>query len=1051
MVLKQDAKIEELDVLTGYGEKEAQEYILSYIEKVNGFERNINSVISPKTGLDIQSTCRFIMETQNSAWEYFLQFKEPIKELETLVFEEKVKRGTLDLLQNGIAAKGDRPKITLMYGKSNINPDLNIFWEKNLFQIFEEVKYENNDNPTKRIDIVSAVNGIPWFALELKNELTGQRRQHAEEQFKLTRSNVEPLLRPVTGCVFYASMSRRDVGITTTLKGVETKFMPFNIGHENGKGNPPVDDNQVSRGFRTHYMFTEILTKDCVTTLLLDFMYTENNHNDLKHLSISELSSIQIYVPRYHQLRLVRSIVNDLSSTTNRKSTPRLVQHSPGSGKTLSISWLAHQIIKLVDSKAGDNKPKFDHVVVISDKINIVDQLNNSIKLLNKHDGLVAEVNNSKDLIKEIKLGKKILVTTVQKFGRLSKVLDSIADVKEKNFMLIIDEAHSGQTGENAAGIVDVLGTSLADEAAEFQGEIGNISYIAFTATPKKETLIKFGDKGKPFDLYSMKQAIEEGYILNVLKNYIKYDVFNKIYNLGLDEELPSTIYAKRKLNSYIRTSKVNIEHKVGIVLEHMLTSTLTNINGLGRGMLIVSSRSDVKKYFDEINRQIKEYPELYSSIKPMAAYTGYLDIDGTRYEDKDLNGFKDKEIPSRLADENIASPYMRNLLIVADKFQTGFDEPLLCSMYVDKKVKGISAVQTLSRLNRIRYQGDKENVAVIDFEDNEEEITLAFEKYHIESKIKDYTTLLNLSQSAIAIYQHGFFSSSDIDKYYNAQLSSKLDPTSATTMSNIINKVLDLVETHQESSDEEVKDLFATFKNEISNYVEDFIFVSQFKQLVDLNLRGLFIFNKLLLNLIKGKKNTYGSQWLEDLSVEIEKTLVSERNLSGLADADKSLDSGSRRGTNAVNPNIVDKPTTIDELINEYNEKLKVLILNLVGKTNYTALDIEKFDFTVFAEIINEAALNPQLIQIAKTISSQRFVNSSTVPIASGIILKVLVNNKVKNKKNKDYINLVSLYNDQEEFRKRIQRYVLSSTYQLLLKSRTTALSELSEMENND
>ena len=1048
--MKTETAVAEVKNSSGYSEKDAQEYILSHIETVNGFERTLNSSISPKTGIDIQATCRFIMDTQIPVWEYFLQFKEPIKELEALIFEEKQKRGTLDLLQNGIPRKGNRPKIALMYGKSALNPDLNYQWEKNIFQIYDEVKYENIENPTKRIDIVSAVNGIPWFALELKNELTGQRRQHAEEQFKLTRSNIEPLLRPVTGCVFFASMSRRDVGVTTTLKGVETKFMPFNMGHENGKGNPPVDGNQISRGFRTHYMFTEILTKDCVTTLLLEFMFADSNLNDLRHLSVQELTEIQIYAPRYHQLRLVRSVIKELATTIKKKSMPRLAQHSPGSGKTLSISWLAHQIIKLVDFNSEEKTPKFDHVIVISDKINIVDQLNRSIKSLNKHDGLVAEVDNSKDLIKEIKAGKKILVTTVQKFGRLSKVLESISGVKEKNFMLIVDEAHSGQTGENAAGIVDVLGTSLADEAAEFQGEIGNISYIAFTATPKKETLIKFGDKGKPFDLYSMKQAIEEGYILNVLKNYIKYDVFNKIYNLGVDDELPSTIYARRRLNDYIRTSEVNLEHKVAIVLEHMLTSTLQNINGLGRGMLVVSSRIDVKKYFDEINRQIKECPELYSSIKPMAAYTGYLDIDGTRYEDKDLNGFMDKEIPSRLADENIASPYMRNLLIVADKFQTGFDEPLLCSMYLDKKVKGISAVQTLSRLNRIRFQGDKENVAVIDFEDNEEEITLAFEKYHVESKIKDYTTLLNLTQSAIAIYQHGFYSSTDIDEYYDAQLKSKSNAFSATTMSNIINKVLDMVELHQESSDEEVRDLFATFKNEISNYVEDFIFVSQFKQIVDPNLRGLFIFNKLLLNLIKGNKNTYGSQWLEDLSVEIEKTLVSEKNLSGLVDSGKSLDSGSRRGTNAVNPNIVDKPTTVDELINEYNEKLKVLILNLVGKTNYTAIDIEKFDFTVFAEIINEAGLNPQLNQIAKTISSQRFVNPSTVPIVSGIILKSLVNNKVKNKNNKDYINLVSLYNDQEEFRKRIQSYVLSSTYQLLLKNRTTALSGISELENN-
>ena len=1034
----------------GITEKDAQEYIIKVLVQKNGFIRgrdkndiNYKSMpINPRTGFDIDALIKFIKNTQPHVWEYFAKYSESVKELEDLVKLEKETRGTLSLICEGIPASNDRPAITICYNTSSINPEQQALWEMNDFIVYDEVKYETIENPTRRIDLVIAVNGIPFTAIELKNELTGQTVEHAEEQFRSTRSNLEPLLKPVTGCLVYYSMSRRRVAFTTSLRGANTKFLPFNKGYNGGKGNPPVDDAKYN-GFWTHYMMDEILTREALTKSLFDFMHVDSDVKNFRILTPEQLGEIPVIAPRYHQFDLVTNLVDDIAKDSPIKDF--LIQHSAGSGKTLSITWLAHLLVRLTVNDVKI-KSRFDHVIVVTDRIAIVRQLERSIRMINKHDGLVAEVKNSRELVKAISEGKKIIVTTVQKFGKLKSIVGDLSGAKEKNFALIIDEAHSGQTGENASAIVDLLGKSLADEAAEMDSSIQNITYFAFTATPKSETLMKFGTDNKPYHIYSMKQAIQEGQILNVLKNYTNHEIFNKIYNTGDDKNLPSSIYAKRAMNSYIRSSKENLEYKVAVILEHMVTGTLCNIGGLGRGMVVVSSRNDVEKYFTEINRQIAEFPDLYGAVKPMAAFTDKIMVDGKEVTDADLNGFKDTEIPSRLADEDLNSDTMRNLLIVADKYQTGFDEPLLCSMYVDKKLSGITAVQTLSRLNRIRKQNDKEDVAVLDFQDNKDDICKAFATYNVEARIKTHASLTDIEQSALAVYAYGIVTSEQVDKYYEASLKVGKDDNASTVMSNIVNRVLDRIEDYRDSEDRDMLEAFENFKYEIRNFVEDFVFVSQFKEVRSFNLRGLHLILKLILKLMKSPRSgVQDNSWLANIKVEIAQTIVTQKNISG-GKVDVSIGSKSERsGASGLNPNEHDRPITVEELVSEYNERLKTLIFATHGVESddnggYSQQKLDEYDLTVFDKIIIVAYNDARLEEFSKNRSSQRFESDNTRKIVNEIILDALMEDKIANKDNTNYINLPSMYNNNDDFASRIQKYVLSSVYQMFLRKRIDA-----------
>lgn len=1056
-------------VLNGTTERDVQEYIINVLTTRNSFKRGerngteplvvdkndcsiLPPAISPATGLDLGSLISFVKETQPQAWKYFVDRydSQACNELERLVKDEKESRGTLDILRNGIPKVNDQPAITLLYNVSALDKESQALWDKNVWTVYDEVKYETGINPTRRIDLVISVNGIPIIAVELKNELTGQSTAHAEEQFRSTRSNLEPLLRPITGCIAYFSMGRREAAVTPTLMGANTKFMPFNKGNKGGKGNPDVEDNPELMGFRTHYMLDEIWTRECLTDILFNFCHVDTSkYNSLKHVSSEELTTLGAVFPRYHQIRLVRKIVAEYQKD-DAQANAYLIQHSAGSGKTLSIAWLAHQLVSLLDDKG---KTAFDHIVVVTDRVAIVRQLEDTINAINKVRGLVAEVTNTASLKTAFASGKRIIVSTVQKFGHLKEVIGDLANSKSKNFALIIDEAHSGQTGQNAKSIVDILGKSLADEAAELDNKIANLTYFAFTATPKSITLAKFGKNNKPYDLYPMRQAIQEGQILNVLKNYIRHEIFNKIHNSGEDKELPSSIYAKRAMNSYIRPAPENLEYKCAVILEHMVTSTLNNISGLGRGMVVVSSREDVYKYVIELRRQIKEYPELYGPVKPAGAFTDKISVKDSdtgvqkEYYDSDLNGFKDTEIPRRLAEENLDSPTMINLLVVADKYQTGFDEPLLCSMYVDKRLTGITAVQTLSRLNRVRKQNDKEDVAVLDFQDNESDIRKAFATYDVEARIKTHATAADLNTSALALYQYGIFTTEEINSYYMAHLLVGKEDNAATIMSNIVNKALDRIDSYKDSEDRDMLEAFENFKYEARNYIEDFIFVSQFREVSNLNLRGLHLFLKLILKLQKTPRGGVADHsWLTNIRVEIAQTMVSHKNLSGNKSEEELIQQEERKlGSKPHSPADSDRAITVEELVKEYNDRLKALILSAHGAESnangeYSREQLDGFDLKVFEEIIEVVSQDPNLEEYSKHRSSQRFDSEQTRKLLKPTILDILLADKSKNGEVEGHINLLSLYSKNREFAERIEKYILNIVYQIFLRKRLDA-----------
>lgn len=1063
-------------VLNGTTERDLQEYIISVLTTRNHFirgERNSSEIvsksktdcsqlpaaISPETGLDLGTLISFLKDTQPKVWDYFFErySDQACKELERLIKDEKESRGTLSILRDGIQKLNDRPAITLLYNVSSLNKESQALWKKNIWTVYDEVKYETGVNPTRRIDLVISANGIPIVAVELKNELTGQSTAHAEEQFRSTRSNLEPLLRPITGCIAYFSMSRRESAVAPALMGANTKFMPFNKGNNGGKGNPDVEDRPELMGFRTHYMFDEIWTRECLTDILFNFCHVDTSrYNTLKHVASEELATLGAVFPRYHQIRLVRNIIAKYKKD-EVDTNAYLIQHSAGSGKTLSIAWLAHQLVSLVDEQG---KSSFDHIVVVTDRVAIVRQLEDTINAINKVRGLVAEVTNTSTLKAAFASGKRIIVSTVQKFGHLKEVIGDLADSKSKTFALIIDEAHSGQTGQNAKSIVDILGKSLADEAAELDGKIANLTYFAFTATPKPETIAKFGVNNKPYDLYPMRQAIQEGQILNVLKNYTRHEIFNKIYNSGEDKELPSSIYAKRAMNSYIRSAPENLEYKCAVILEHMITSTLNNVSGLGRGMVVVSSREDVYKYVVELRRQIAEFPDLYGRVKPAGAFTDKINVkneetgEQKEYYDSDLNGFKDTEIPRRLSEDNLEFPTMINLLVVADKYQTGFDEPRLCSMYVDKRLTGITAVQTLSRLNRVRKQNDKEDVAVIDFQDNESDIRKAFATYDVEARIKTHATAADLNTSALALYQYGIFTTEEINSYYMANLLVGKEDNAATIMSNIVNKALDRIDNYRDSEDRDMLEAFENFKYESKNYIEDFIFVSQFKEISNMNLRGLHLFLKLILKLLKTPRGGVADHsWLNNIQVEIAQTMVSHKNLSGNKNEEELVQQEEKKsGSKQHSPADSDKATTVEELVKEYNDRLKSIILSAHGaesdaKGEYSREQLDGFSLDVFEEIVAIVSQDPNLEEYSKHRSSQRFDSEQTRKLIKPTVLTVLFSDKSKNGKKEGYINLLSLYGKNKEFAERIEKYILNVIYQIFLKKR---LDKKKQQEDN-
>lgn len=642
----------------------------------------------------------------------------------------KIQRdGIVKVLKSGLHI--DDAHLTLLYSLpyNTINPEVTQNFQNNIFSVTRQVHYAEQ-NPALSVDMVIFINGLSVTTLELKNPWTNQTVFHARKQYQTDRDPKEPLFQ-FARCLVHFAVDTDEVFMTTRLDSKKTYFLPFNKGHNNGKGNPPNPN-----GYKTAYLWEDILQPQSLTRIIEHFakLVKEQDRDTGK-------TNQTLYFPRYHQLGVVRKILNH--ARLYGVGHTYLIQHSAGSGKSNSITWTAYQLIELYDS--GSDHPIFDSVVVVTDRRVLDRQIRDNIRQFSEIKNIVAHAEDSRGLKEALETGKKIIITTIQKFPYIA---DGIEDLSDRKFAVIIDEAHASQSGKSADDLNIVIGANNEEEPEDLQDKIlkymedrklgQNASYLAFTATPKNTTLEKFGLRTPdgtfvPFHLYSMKQAIEEGFILDVLANYTTYRSYYEVQKSIQDNPLFDTLKAQKKLRSYVEGHRETIEAKADIMVSHFIEQVCTakKLKGQARAMIVTRNIESAIRYFFAVRTALKNHNVPFQAI---VAFSGKKTVDGIEHTEDSLNGFPSKDIG-----ENFRKDGYR-ILVVANKFLTGFDEPLLHTMYIDKRLQSVLAVQTLSRLNRSNAKMGKQDTFVLDFFNSTQDIKTAFDPFYTATSLSEPT-----------------------------------------------------------------------------------------------------------------------------------------------------------------------------------------------------------------------------------------------------------------------------------------------------------------------
>jgi len=711
--------------------------IEEYLLKSGGYQKGDPDTFNRTRGLDTGDLLSFIKETQPDEWEYLTGILNEKAE-ETLLDElcralDSPYEGCLKVLRHGFKCYGKLFRVAYFAPASRMNEDLTRKYKANRLTITRQLHFSQHSE--KSLDVTLSINGIPVATAELKNPMTGQTWRNAVHQYRHDRDPNEPIFQFNRRALVHFAVDTDQAYMSTRLAGTKTRFIPFNKGRDNGAGNPDNPGN-----YRTAYLWEEILTRDSFLDILARFIHIEVKEKKLGNRKVKKET---IIFPRYHQLDCVRKLVGDTKSTGAGRNY--LVEHSAGSGKSNTIAWLAHRLSNLYTE--NDDKV-FDSVVVVTDRVVLDRQLQDTIYQFEHKQGVVEKIEkNSTQLAESLQHSVPIIITTLQKFPF---VTEKIGTLPKKRYAVVIDEAHSSQGGETATELKQVLaGAHIREEAAETarendlqdyeeeilntmakRGRQPNISFFAFTATPKYRTLEVFGTPGsmgkpEPFHLYSMKQAIEEKFILDVLQNYTTYKTYFRLVKSIEDDPEVDKKKAARALARFMSLHPHNIAQKTEVMVEHFHHFTKYKIGGRAKAMVVTSGRLQAVRYKQAFDSYIKE--QGYTDIKALVAFSGEVndpDIPDMKYTEVRMNnGIRETELPARFASKDY------NVLLVAEKYQTGFDQPLLHTMYVDKKLSGVHAVQTLSRLNRI-HPG-KEDTFVLDFVNEPEEILEAFKPYY--------------------------------------------------------------------------------------------------------------------------------------------------------------------------------------------------------------------------------------------------------------------------------------------------------------------------------
>lgn len=824
------------------------------------------------------------------------------------------KYGILRLLRKGLEV--DDAHFTLLYvlPLASSSEAAKINFDNNEFSVSRQIRYSLL-NPREEIDMVVFVNGLPIATMELKNHWTGQNAKvHGQNQYKTKRDITQPLLN-FGRCVVHFAVDTDEVYMTTKLDGASTFFLPFNLGHNYGKGNPP---NPF--GHKTAYLWDEVLTRESLANIIQHFVRFDGKESDA-------LSKKNLFFPRYHQMNVVRKLIADASK--NGVGQTYLIQHSAGSGKSNSITWAAYQLIETypesetTPGSRGINNPLFDSVIVVTDRRLLDKQLRENIKEFSEVKNIVAPAYSSKELKESLESGKRIIITTIQKFPF---IVDGIADLRDKRFAVIIDEAHSSQSGSAADNMNRAMGSNSSEEDEEDpQDKIieimrsrkmsKNASYLAFTATPKSNTLEKFGDlqedgKFKPFHLYSMKQAIEEGFILDVLANYTTYKSYYEIEKSIEENPLFDTNKAQKKLRAFVEQHKQTIAIKADIVVDHFITKIINTkkLKGKAKAMMVTQSIESAIKYFFAIQKILKEKGEPFKAV---IAFSGKKKIDGIEYTEDSINGFAEKDTRDKFDSDDY------KILVVANKYLTGFDQPKLTAMYVDKKLQGVLAVQALSRLNRAANKLGKktEDLFVLDFFNSTEDMKDAFDPFYTATSLNKATDVNVLHEIKAVLDDVGVYEWSEVedfvDKYFK-----KVD---AQLLSPIIDIAADRFNFQLELEDSEKAD----FKIKAKQFVKIYGQMASILPYEVVNWEKLFWFLKFLipkLIIVDG-----GIDALDELlnSVDLSTYGLERVKLNssiGLDDSETELDPQNPNPRGAHGTDKEEDP--LDLIINSFNER---------------------------------------------------------------------------------------------------------------------------------
>jgi len=786
----------------------------------------------------------FLQYSQPKAWEKLAKIHGADMERKLLdrIAKEMDLKGSLGVLRQGFSDYGVNFKMAYFKPESNLNPETLELYDQNQLHVTRQLYYGIGHQ--KSLDLVLSLNGIPVATAELKNHLSGQNIFHAEKQFKFDRDPAELLFRFKQRAMVHFAVDPDAVSFTTKLEKGQTRFFPLNKGNGRAAGNP-----NNPKGYKTDYLWQQIWQRDSFLDIVGRFMHLQVEEITDKSTGKTKKKEAFIF-PRYHQLDAVRKLAADVKSAGPGKNY--LIQHSAGSGKSNSIAWLAYRLSSL---HSVDNERIFNSVVVITDRRVLDNQLQDTIYQFEHKTGVVKKIDkDSTQLAEAITEGVPIIITTLQKFPF---IIEKVGSIKKRNYAVIVDEAHSSQGGTASRKMKEILSAGTLEEAEaeecdpedadNYEDELRrtmatygvqpNLSFFAFTATPKYKTLEVFGVKDangqpNPFHLYSMRQAIEEGFILDVLANYTTYETFFKLSKAIEDDPLMNKRKAAIAIGRFVNLHPHNIGQKTEIMVEHFRQVTCKQMGGKAKAMVVTGSRKHALRYFEAFKKYIKENG--YSDVRPLVAFSGKV-IDDDYPEgvtEAQLNKFKESELPERFDSEAF------NVLLVASKYQTGFDQPLLHTMYVDKKLSGVLAVQTLSRLNRIA--AGKTDTFVLDFVNDRDTILKSFQPYY------EYTTA-DLEPNPNLLYDLKYKLESkqiiwqtEVENFCKAFVNRKEITRNQAALNTSIDPAVSRFKgLKQEEQDE--------FKKQLVQWLRLYAFITQILPIQDIDLEKFSLFSKYL------------------------------------------------------------------------------------------------------------------------------------------------------------------------------------------------------------